>query len=1265
MYQQQMIPQYPGQMMPQGIPIVPGQQVSMMVPVQAGIGPVMVPMQQFATMAPNVMMPHQQMQMVAPQQVQQQNNAAVLPYNPQTGQWQCNTNIQMGQPTFIPPVTYHPALMTPQGQQDLMLIISSIQLEIVRNATSNEMRMFLFNQMTLNNWDNPNFRELIEYAANEAVSYQLVPSRYQSVSQWINECVGGVIFHRALHNLNYFPDLIRYIPMGNQQDAQAKRGVYRQAMDQVRQFLQSNGLQPSVIGSHDPLGFEIWRSNNPHTSMGSGQPNTTTTTAVTGTNAGVGPSGRAVRAEHRNGAIMDKDTTAVLREITSDGPMSSASFERMLTRNQAEMNGGDQTPNTQEEYDSYMKSVGKSSVSGVNSTAGMTEKEILEHEYRLSIQALNGGSWVRKGSSSNNTPADDTPPPPARAAVPEAPQHTTADTFNDSRGYNANEYSAPYDQHGFSGAGLVSEAAAYPDMGNDGRTAVPHRSDEEVLNGANPFYKRGENNLTEQWRENKDDPKKALARTRGQSATVDPSVGHDIRYSGQVLRVGPRYVLANAEFFTEEQVAEANSHMTAMKEYAMEPPERILKGLDELAGMTENASNSDEQLIHRVNDPDPGLTAMLKSAAGLHSNDQKSEQEDTYITDDGKVFIKQPTYLSLDNNKSTLEEFKKASVYWRDRVQKVIPDVRFTDHKVGDVIWSFPGSVFVAKIIDFSEVSDEKAVEIEQMADRLIVGATAQGELKAFLPQDITIKNLVLDSDVLKNAPAGIQSLSPVEAGALINYHREGNELAHSLIEQMRDPTHAEYRDLFNEDFEEELVKKYNYEADFSLLFVVEGADKKTMEQHNLWLYMKYGSLWPVMRNHMKRLVVNVPHEVVNYDEVADKWVPWKLQRIPRSWCKTTHHCKTFVIKQNGKVLIDTWFIEGKPKVKMEDHIIGGPDSDEQPVVQETPEQPITVTQIDDDYIEPAVVYCSGDVKFSVAEALREDSIQSKINAITTNAKGKQKPSVTVTMHTIVRPIVCDNAVTAKALESVYKNLLSSTTLEQLYENYKELFVKNAAAMSLPVFQEERAYFNMTMTAEVNHALKRAGVGYTITDFEADAGALRETIANDPDYGDGYARIFSQQWADIIRTIFTVESDAFKNELLINRFDVDEKDLELVSSHVVVLVQRVQITNTTMNEYIGDQYHPDGLDGDKQVSTDNLSMFVQRMVDISFKQFKEFQNCRYIYVSKSVQRSGKKVQSQPFACTINPFGGEYYTLVPMQRYLEEIQKAPAKENSAQ
>lgn len=138
-------------------------------------------------------------------QYQQQQQQVNLPVNP-TAIMNQPIAVQPGAPHMVPSVNVNPRI-----HQSLPLITSIVIMEIQNKMQQNNLRTFMYNLYSLNQYNNREFAELVEICAN-CVDMTMMNSReFNTVDAAIFQIVPNVVTMMAGAQIRPFPDLAKFL----------------------------------------------------------------------------------------------------------------------------------------------------------------------------------------------------------------------------------------------------------------------------------------------------------------------------------------------------------------------------------------------------------------------------------------------------------------------------------------------------------------------------------------------------------------------------------------------------------------------------------------------------------------------------------------------------------------------------------------------------------------------------------------------------------------------------------------------------------------------------------------------------------------------------------------------------------------------------------------------------------------------------------------------------------------------------------------------
>jgi hypothetical protein len=173
----------------------------------------------------------------------QQATATPDPVNQQYPDYPSNQNV------LLPAIPVHPNLH-PHLQGIANYLVNTIQ----ETKLQNNLRMFLFNQMAPNHFQNPEFTEFLNVTVdNILMQLETVTSDVQQAAQTV---VPRIVAARAAGNLKLFPQLASYLTPEQQAPAQQAFALWTQAVMNTMQRQNTNrGGFAGGFGGQPAAGF--------------------------------------------------------------------------------------------------------------------------------------------------------------------------------------------------------------------------------------------------------------------------------------------------------------------------------------------------------------------------------------------------------------------------------------------------------------------------------------------------------------------------------------------------------------------------------------------------------------------------------------------------------------------------------------------------------------------------------------------------------------------------------------------------------------------------------------------------------------------------------------------------------------------------------------------------------------------------------------------------------------------------------------------------
>ncbi len=155
--------------------------------------------------------------------------------------------VQMPQAPFIPQVNF-PQPMS----QDIVFLTTQVVNIITAKAQQSGARMFFFNQMSMNGWQNPDFAEMMEVIANNASMWLMGGNQFNGIADWASEALDKLITERMAENLRYWPSLSQTVDGNSLNIMSSISGKFQERRAEVVRFMQHNQIPPVWIGQYNP-----------------------------------------------------------------------------------------------------------------------------------------------------------------------------------------------------------------------------------------------------------------------------------------------------------------------------------------------------------------------------------------------------------------------------------------------------------------------------------------------------------------------------------------------------------------------------------------------------------------------------------------------------------------------------------------------------------------------------------------------------------------------------------------------------------------------------------------------------------------------------------------------------------------------------------------------------------------------------------------------------------------------------------------------------
>jgi hypothetical protein len=144
--------------------------------------------------------------------------------------------VVLGSPTFLPPVN-----TIPQLGQYVPVAASIAQLEIIGKAANNALRMFMYNQYSRDNFQNPEFVELVQMAIDYTHVRLMGGGTFATELDAISQITPFMVTLLCCGNIKVFPQLAQYVDQATFAEANGMLNQLTTISRQIDQLRQPQG----------------------------------------------------------------------------------------------------------------------------------------------------------------------------------------------------------------------------------------------------------------------------------------------------------------------------------------------------------------------------------------------------------------------------------------------------------------------------------------------------------------------------------------------------------------------------------------------------------------------------------------------------------------------------------------------------------------------------------------------------------------------------------------------------------------------------------------------------------------------------------------------------------------------------------------------------------------------------------------------------------------------------------------------------------------